>query len=78
MFGEYGVSYQVIVDIFGYQLMEVVIMDVDCNDIFGGVFDLVLEVYNLLGDKIFVFDVVQNVSLFVVFVFGIFIENGFY
>lgn len=76
--GEYGVSYQVIVDTFGHQLTEVVITDVDCNDIFGGAPDLVLEVYNPLGDKIFASDVVQNASLPVVFAPGIFIDNGPY
>lgn len=76
--GEYDVSYQVIVDTFGHQLTEVVITDVDCNDIFGGAPDLVLEVYNPLGDKIFASDVVQNASLPVVFNPGTFIEDGPY
>ena len=71
-------SYQVIVDTFGHQLTEVVITDVDCNDIFGGAPDLVLEVYNPLGDKIFASDVVQNAGLPVVFNPGIFIEDGPY
>ncbi|MEQ8703341.1 MAG: hypothetical protein RIC19_05455 [Phaeodactylibacter sp.] len=76
--GQYGVSYQVIVDTFGHQLTEVVVTDVDCNDLFGGAPDLVLEVYNPLGVKVFASDVVQNANLPVVFNPGTFIEDGPY
>ncbi len=76
--GEYGVSYQVIIDTFGYQLTEVTVTDVDCGDIFGGAPDLVLEVYDPLGEKIFSSDVAQNASLPVTFQPGLFIEDGPY
>lgn len=76
--GEYGISYQVIIDTFGYQLTEVAITDVDCGDIFGGAPDLVLEVYDPLGEKIFSSDMAENASLPVIFQPNLFIEDGPY
>jgi hypothetical protein len=76
--GEYGVSYQVIVDTFGYLLRNVTITEASCNDLFGGAPDLLIEVYNPFGDKIYFTDEVSNASLPLSFEPNIFIEDGPY
>lgn len=76
--GEYGVSYQVIVDTFGYLLNKVTITEVSCNDLLGGAPDLLIEVYNPLGEEIYFADEVNNASLPLSFEPNIFIEEGPY
>ena len=76
--GEYGVSYQVIVDTFGYLLNNVTITEVSCDDFLGGAPDLLIEVYNPLGEKIYFTDEVNNASLPLSFEPNIFIEEGPY
>lgn len=76
--GEYGVSYQVIVDTFGYLLNNVTITEASCNDLLGGAPDLLIEVYNPLGEKIYFSEEVNNASLPLSFEPNIFIEDGPY
>lgn len=76
--GEYGISYQVIVDTFGYLLNDVTITEVSCDDFLGGAPDLLIEVYNPLGEKIYFTDEVSNASLPLSFEPNIFIEEGPY
>jgi hypothetical protein len=76
--GAYGVSYQVIVDTFGYLLNTVTITDVSCNDFLGGAPDLMIEVYNPLGEKIYFTEEVNNASLPLSFEPNIFIGEGPY
>ncbi len=76
--GEYGVSYQVIVDTVGYLLTEVVVEEASCSDLFGGAPDIVLEIYNPFGEKIYFTDEVQNADFPLTFEPNIFIEDGPY
>jgi len=76
--GEYEIEYRAIVDTFGYLLQKVTITEASCDDFLGNAPDLLLEIYNPLGEKIYFTDEVQNASLPLVFEPQIFIEDGPY
>jgi hypothetical protein len=76
--GVYPITYQAIVDTFGYLLQEVTVEDVGCGDILGGAPDLMVDIYNPAGEKIFTSEVVENTDPPVTFGINLFLEEGLY
>lgn len=76
--GIYNISYQAIIDTFGHLLTQVTVTEANCNDIFGGAPDLVLEIYNPEGTRIFSSPDIQNANLPVVYEPDVFLEPGTY
>jgi hypothetical protein len=76
--GVYEVNYQAIIDTFGYFLDEITILDVDCNDVFGGAPDLFVQIYGPDGSLLYQSPIDDNSSLPVTFDVNLFLLEGEY
>ena len=76
--GVYEVSYQAVIDTFGYLLTGVVVESVTCDDLFGGAPDLYVEVFDPAGELVFNSGVINNAQPPVGFAINLLIEPGNY
>jgi len=76
--GVYPIQYQAIVDTFGYLLSEVTVEATDCGDILGGAPDLMVDVYNPEGIRIFSSEAAVNTDPPVSFNINLFLGEGTY
>lgn len=73
--GEYDISYQAIIDTFGYLLNRVTVTSASCNDVFGGAPDLYIELFNDAGTLVYQSPAIQNASFPAVFEPNIFLAD---
>lgn len=76
--GFYEVSYQAVIDTFGFLLTEVVVESVECNDLFNNAPDLRIEIWDAAGERIFETSHVENAQMPISFVVNFFIGEGNY
>lgn len=76
--GEYEVSYQAVIDTFGYLLTEVVVESVGCTDLFNNAPDLRIEVWDPAGERIFESLHIDNAQTPVNFIINLFLGEGDY
>ena len=76
--GIYEVSYQAVIDTFGFLLTEVVVESVTCNDLFNNAPDLRIEIWDPDGERILETLQVDNAQTPLAFIVNLFIGEGNY
>lgn len=76
--GIYELTYQAIVDTFGYYLSEVTVESTDCGDILGGAPDISVEVWDPSGERIFDSTPDNNTSFPFTVPINLFLGEGIY